>query len=35
MDEHADKLIVVFAGYKDDIYNNLLGFERFGKSFHK
>lgn len=24
MDEHADKLIVVFAGYKDDIYNNLF-----------
>jgi len=24
MDEHADKLIVVFAGYKEDIYNNLF-----------
>lgn len=24
MDEQADKLIVVFAGYKDDIYNNLF-----------
>jgi SpoVK/Ycf46/Vps4 family AAA+-type ATPase len=24
MDEHADKLIVVFAGYKDEIYNNLF-----------
>lgn len=24
MDEHSDKLIVVFAGYKDDIYNNLF-----------
>lgn len=24
MDEHADKLIVVFAGYKNEIYNNLF-----------
>ena len=24
MDEHSDKLIVVFAGYKEDIYNNLF-----------
>ena len=24
MDDHADKLIVVFAGYKEDIYNNLF-----------
>ena len=24
MDEHSDKLIVVFAGYKDEIYNNLF-----------
>jgi len=24
MDEHSDKLIVVFAGYKDQIYNNLF-----------
>lgn len=24
MDEHADKIIVVFAGYKEDIYNNLF-----------
>jgi DNA polymerase III delta prime subunit len=24
MDTHSDKLIVVFSGYKDDIYNNLF-----------
>ena len=28
MDEHADKLIVVFAGYKEDIYNNLFRVQR-------
>ena len=28
MDEHSDKLIVVFAGYKEDIYNNLFRAQR-------
>lgn len=28
MDEHADRIIVVFAGYKDEIYNNLFKVQR-------
>ena len=28
MDEHADKLIVVFAGYKEDIYQNLFNAQK-------
>jgi hypothetical protein len=28
MDEQSDKLIVVFAGYKEDIYNNLFRAQR-------